>query len=257
MLSLSKHEEAEHWFDKMEWTDAAILLSARSYGETGIIADLLTREHGRHAGLVRGSKTRALLQPGNGLSVTWRARLPEQLGSYAVELAKARERSLMESRGSLTGLNAFCAVTMAALPEHQAHAPLYNVAEILLDAMVADDFTHWGPLYVRWEAGLLDALGFGLDLSRCAATGATNDLLYVSPRTGRAVSAEAGADYAARLFPLPQFLLDPGNAADRTATRDGLRLTGYFLLERVLEPHGREMPQARVRLETLAGRESD
>jgi DNA repair protein RecO (recombination protein O) len=110
---------------------------------------------------------------------------------------------------------------------------------------------------VRWEAGLLDALGFGLDLSRCAATGATNDLLYVSPRTGRAVSAEAGADYAARLFPLPQFLLDPGNAADRTATRDGLRLTGYFLLERVLEPHGREMPQARVRLETLAGRESD
>jgi DNA repair protein RecO (recombination protein O) len=241
----------------MEWTDSAILLSARSYGETGIIADLLTREHGRHAGLVRGSKTRALLQPGNGLSVTWRARLPEQLGSYAVELAKARAGSLMESRDSLTGLNAFCAMAMAALPEHQAHTPLYNVAEILLDAMVADDFSHWGPLYVRWEAGLLDALGFGLDLSRCAATGATDDLVYVSPRTGRAVSAEAGADYAARLFPLPQFLRGPGNIPDIAATRDGLRLTGYFLLERVLEPHGREMPQARVRLDALAGRESD
>jgi DNA repair protein RecO (recombination protein O) len=241
----------------MEWTDSAILLSARPYGETGIIADLLTREHGRHAGLVRGSKTRALLQPGNGLSVTWRARLAEQLGSYAVELAKARAGSLMESRDSLTGLNAFCAVAMAALPEHQAHAPLYNVAEILLDAMVADDFTHWGPLYVRWESGLLDALGFGLDLSRCAATGATDDLIYVSPRTGRAVSAEAGADYAARLFPLPQFLRGPGHVPDIAATRDGLRLTGHFLLERVLEPHGREMPQARVRLDALAGRESD
>jgi DNA repair protein RecO (recombination protein O) len=241
----------------LEWTDSAILLSARQYGETGLIADLFTREHGRHQGLVRGSKVRALLQPGNGLSATWRARLPEQLGNYVVELAKARAGSLMETRESLTGLNAFCAVAMAALPEHQALAPLYNVAEILLDAMVTDDFAHWGPLYVRWEAGLLDALGFGLDLSRCAATGVTEDLIYVSPRTGRAVSAEAGAEYAARLFPLPQFLRGPGNVPDIAATRDGLRLTGHFLLERVLEPHGREMPQARVRLDALASRESD
>ncbi len=241
----------------MEWTDSAILLSSRSYGETGIIADLLTRDHGRHAGLVRGSKARALLQPGNGISATWRARLPEQLGNYTVELARARAGNLMETRDSLTGLNAFCAVATAALPEHQAHAPLYDAAEILLEAMMADDFPHWGPLYVRWEAGLLDALGFGLDLSRCAATGAVADLVYVSPRTGRAVSATAGADYAARLFPLPQFLLDPGNVPDATATRDGLRLTGYFLLERVLEPHGREMPQARIRLDALAASESD
>jgi DNA repair protein RecO (recombination protein O) len=241
----------------VEWTDSAILLSARPYGETGLIADLFTRQHGRHAGLVRGSKSRALLQPGNGLSVTWRARLPEQLGNYAVELARARAGSLMESRDSLTGLNAFCAVAMAALLEHQAHAPLYEAAVILLDAMTSEDFAHWGPLYVRWEAGLLDALGFGLDLSRCAATGATSDLLYVSPRTGRAVSGDAGAEYAARLFPLPQFLLDPGNVPDMAATRDGLRLTGFFLLDRVLEPHDREMPQARIWLEALAERESD
>ena len=241
----------------MEWTDSAILLSARSYGETGIIADLLTREHGRHAGLVRGSKARALLQPGNGLSATWRARLAEQLGNYAVELARARVGSLMESRDSLTGLNAFCAVAIAALPEHQAHPPLYDAAVILLDAMAAEDFSHWGPLYVRWEAGLLDALGFGLDLSRCAATGVTSDLLYVSPRTGRAVSAAAGADYADRLFSLPQFLLGPGSVPDMAATRDGLTLTGYFLLDRVLEPHGREVPQARMRLEALASHESD
>ena len=236
----------------MEWSDSAILLSARAYGETGLIADLFTREHGRHAGLVRGAKARALLQPGNGVSATWRARLPEQLGNYVIELARARAGSLMESRAGLIGLNAFCAVTMTALPEHQAHTPLYDAAEILLDAMAADDFAHWGPIYVRWEAGLLDALGFGLDLSQCAVTGATNDLIYVSPRTGRAVSADAGADYAARLFPLPQFLLDPGSVPDMAATRAGLVLTGHFLLDRVLEPHGRDMPQARTRLDVLA-----
>ena len=237
---------------KVEWTDNSIVLSARPYGETGLIADLLTREHGRHLGLVRGSKTRALLQPGNGLSVTWRARLPEQLGSYAVELARARAGALMESRTCLTGLNAFCAVAGVALPEHQVHAGLYDAAEILLDAMMMEDFPHWGPLYVRWEAGLLDALGFGLDLSQCAATGSVRDLIYVSPRTGRAVSEGAGADYASRLLPLPQFLLGASPAPDLAATRAGLKLTGHFLLERVLAPHGREMPQARLRLDALA-----
>ena len=236
----------------MEWGDAAIVLSARPYGETGLIADLLTREHGRHLGLVRGSKTRALLQSGNGLAVTWRARLPEQLGNYAVELARARAGALMESRDSLTGLNAFCAVAGAALPEHQVHTGLYDAGEILLDAMTADNFAYWGPLYVRWEAGLLDALGFGLDLSQCAATGSVQDLIYVSPRTGRAVSEGAGADYAPRLLPLPQFLLGAAPAPDLAATRAGLKLTGHFLLERVLAPHGREMPQARLRLDALA-----
>lgn len=236
----------------MEWTDSGIVLSARPYGETGLIADLLTREHGRHLGLVRGSKTRALLQPGNGLSVTWRARLPEQLGSYAVELARARAGALIESRTCLTGLNAFCAVAGMALPEHQVHAGLYDAAEILLDAMTVEDFSHWGPLYVRWEAGLLEALGFGLDLSQCAVTGSVRDLIYVSPRTGRAVSEGAGADYASRLLPLPKFLLGASPAPDLAATRAGLKLTGHFLLERVLAPHGREMPQARLRLDALA-----
>ena len=240
----------------MEWTDAAIVLSARPYGETGLIADVLTREHGRHLGLVRGSKARAALQPGNGLSLTWRARLPEQLGSYVIELARARAGALMESRDSLTGLNAFCAIAQAALPEHQVHAGLHDAAEILLDAMAAEGFDHWGPLYVRWEAGLLEALGFGLDLSQCAATGTVRDLIYVSPRTGRAVSEGAGADYATRLLALPQFLLGASPAPDLSATRAGLKLTGHFLLERVLVPHGREMPQARHRLETLANNQS-
>jgi len=169
-----------------------------------------------------------------------------------VELARARAGALMESRDSLTGLNAFSAVAGAALPEHQVHIALHDVAEILLDAMMESDFAHWGPLYVRWEAGLLDTLGFGLDLSQCAATGSVQDLIYVSPRTGRAVSQSAGADYASRLLLLPQFLLGSSRAPDLAETRAGLKLTGHFLLERVLAPHGREMPQARLRLDALA-----
>ena len=240
----------------MEWIDQGIVLSSRSYGETGIIADVLTRAHGRHLGLVRGSKARAALQSGNSLSLTWRARLPEQLGSYAVELARARAGALMESRDSLTGLNAFCAVAGAALPEHQVHAALHDVAEILLDAMMESDFAHWGPLYVRWEAGLLDALGFGLDLSECAATGAKSDLIYVSPRTGRAVSRDAAGIYASRLFRLPQFLIDATAEPVDGDIAAGLALTGHFLVDRVLGPHGKDMPQARLRLEALESSKS-
>jgi len=233
----------------MEWTDKAIVLSARAHGESSIILDVLTREHGRHAGLVRGSRNRALLQPGNGLMLHWRARLAEHLGSFTCELARARAGALMEGRDALTGLNAFTAVAGAALPERQAFPSVFDVAEILLDAMMEQDFAHWGPLYVRWEAGLLEALGFGLDLSQCAATGETGDLIYVSPRTGRAVSRGAGTDYAARLLALPGFLLGTGDLPDSAATRAGLALTGHFLAERAL--HGRDMPPSRIRLGAL------
>jgi DNA repair protein RecO (recombination protein O) len=236
----------------MEWTDSAIVLSSRPYGENSAIADLFTRAHGRHPGLVRGQKSRVPLQAGNGLKVQWRARLPEQLGSYALELNEARAGVLMQSREGLAGLNAFTAVAGAALPERLAYPAIYDAAAILLDAMTAENFAHWAPLYVRWEAGLLEALGFGLDLSECAATGQTNDLIYVSPRSGRAVSREAGADYAAKLFTLPGFLMGSQNWADAAATLAGLRLTGHFLQARVLEPHGREMPKARLRLDDLA-----
>ena len=243
--------------EKMEWNDSAIVLSARPHGESGTILDVLTRGHGRHAGLVRGSKSRALLQAGNGLSVHWRARLAEHLGSFTLELAAARAGALMEDRAALMGLNAFAAVAAAALPERLAYAPVFDAAEILLTAMMDGDFAHWAPLYVRWEAGLLEALGFGLDLTRCAATGGTDDLIYVSPRSGRAVSRAGGADYADRLLPLPAFLLGAQNLPDLAATRDGLLLTGHFLAARVLHPHGREMPAARMRLDAFAGHESD
>jgi len=240
----------------MEWNDTAIVLSSRAHGETGAILDLLTRDHGRHAGLVRGGASRRVkpaLQPGNTVHVQWRARLQEHLGSFTCELAHARAGELMDSRQALAGLNAFTAVTTAAMPEREAHAPVFLGGEILLDAMMTDDADHWLPLYVRWEAGLLEALGFGLDLAECAATGVKDGLAYVSPRTGRAVSRDGAGIYAARLFRLPAFLLDSGaDEPTRAEVAAGLALTGHFLLERVLRPHGKDMPASRLRLDSLA-----
>lgn len=244
----------------MEWSDDGIVLSVRAHGETSAILNVLTRAHGRHAGLVRGGasrKVKPLLQPGNTLHIEWRARLSEHLGSFSIEPAKSRAGELMEHRTALTGLNAFASVAGAALPEREAHASVFEVGEILLDAMMEDGFAHWAPLYVRWEAGLLDALGFGLDLAQCAATGTTDDLAFVSPRSGRAVSKAAAAPYKERLFALPGFLLGSQNAdPSRDDIAAGLKLTGYFLRERVLVPHGRDTPAARLRLDELASRES-
>lgn len=244
----------------MEWSDDAIVLSVRAHGESSAIADVLTREHGRHAGLVRGGasrKSRAALQPGNSLHLVWRARLSEHLGNFTAEPARARSGRLMERRASLVGLNAFTAICQAALPEREPHESVYEAALVLLDAMAEGDFADWAPLFVRWEGGLLDELGFGLDLSACAATGATDDLTYVSPRSGRAVSAAAAEPYRDRLFPLPPFLLGTQAAVTMADILAGLRLTGHFLAERVLLPHGKQMPAARIRLEELAGAESD
>jgi DNA repair protein RecO (recombination protein O) len=240
----------------MEWSDDAIVLSSRPHGENGLVLELLARDHGRHAGLVRGGASRRIkpaLQPGNSVHVHWRARLEEHLGSFTCELARARAGELMDSRERLAGLNAFTAVTSAVLPEREAHAEVFRGAEVLLEAMMAEDAAHWMTLYIRWEVGLLEALGFGLDLSECAATGATTDLAYVSPKSGRAVSRDGAGIYAARLFALPAFLLDTA-ASEPTAQEiaAGLALTEYFLLERVLAPHGKEIPPARLRLDALA-----
>ncbi|HJW40364.1 MAG TPA: DNA repair protein RecO [Rhizomicrobium sp.] len=244
----------------MEWTDDAIVLSARPHGETSAILEALTRAHGRHLGLVRGGasrKSKSVLQPGNSLHLHWRARLGEHLGNFTVEPAKARAGDMLESREALIGLNAFAAVASAALPEREVHAPVFEAATVLLDAIQVSDFAHWGALYIRWEAGLLEELGFGLDLMRCASTGGTEDLIYVSPKSGRAVSASAGAPYRGRLLVLPPFLLGTQNATpDAADIAAGLKLTEHFLVDRVLAPHDKEMPQARQRLDDLAGRES-
>ncbi|MGZ6006462.1 MAG: DNA repair protein RecO [Rhizomicrobium sp.] len=244
----------------MEWSDDAIVLSVRPHGESSTIVEVLTHSHGRHLGLVRGGASRRAkpsLQPGNTLHLNWRARLSEHLGNFTIELARARAGDMLESREALAGLNAFSAIVGSAMPEREAHEQVFDAGNILLDAMQEDGFEHWGALFVRFEAGLLEALGFGLDLSRCTSTGAVDNLVYVSPRTGRAVSRDAGEPYKDRLFALPGFLLGSQNITpDPAEVAAGLKLTGHFLLERVLRPHGREMPPARLHLDSLVTRES-
>ncbi|MGV8995880.1 MAG: DNA repair protein RecO [Parvibaculaceae bacterium] len=240
----------------MDWHDEGIVLSSRSYGENGAIVELFTRDHGRHMGLVRGGAGRryaSMLQPGNTLTARWRARLNEHLGAYTVELLKPRAGLLMEDPFALTGLSAACSVA-AILPEREVHTGLFEAFTVLLDTMEDSDI--WPAVFARWELGLLSELGFGLDLTRCAATGARDDLAYVSPRSGGAVSREAGAPYADRLFRLPPFLVGSQaglNAPDDVA--EGLKITGHFLERHFYAPHDRHLPDARIRLaQRLAAR---
>ncbi|KAB7740148.1 DNA repair protein RecO [Parvibaculum sedimenti] len=233
----------------MEWRDEGIILSARSYGESGAILELFTREHGRHLGLVRGGAGRrhkSSLQAGNSLAAHWRARLSEHLGTYTAELMKPRAGLLMEDAFSLMGLSAACAVA-GIIPEREAHPALYEGFELLLDTM--DDPDIWPAVFVRWELGLLQELGFGLDLGQCAATGSRDDLVYISPRSGGAVSREAGDPYKERLFRLPQFLIGAqAGAATPDDVAEGFRITGHFLDRHLFTPHGRHLPDARIRL---------
>jgi len=236
----------------MEWRDEGIVLAVRRHGEAAAIVSLLTVAHGRHAGLVRGGASRRLrgvLQPGNTVSAAWRARLEEHLGAYTVE-PLVSSAALYGRPGPLAALTAATALVEAALPERAPHPELYRTLADLLDAL---DGPGWAESYVRWELSLLADLGFGLDLSSCAATGANDGLAYVSPKSGRAVSLSAGEPWGDRLLPLPRFLAPAGGAADARQVVDGLRLTGWFLERHVFEPHGRHTPDARERLVTHLG----
>ena len=232
----------------MEWSESGRIVQVKPYGETSAIVEVLTRDHGRHPGLVRGGRSRAMrpvLQPGNKVAATWRARLADHLGAYQIEPEDLGAGELMEDRLALSGLNAACAMAVAALPEREAHPMVFDGFEVLIDMLGEPEV--WPAIYVRWEAGLLADLGYGLDLSKCAATGATEDLVYVSPRTGRAVSAEAGAPYRDKLLALPAFMKGEGDlsAGDVAA---GLRLTAHFIERRVLWPADRMLPEARERM---------
>jgi len=229
----------------MEWRDVGFVLRARRHGETALIAELLTREHGRHVGLVRGGQSprrRALLQPGNAVAATWRGRLAEHLGTFDCELAEAYAARLIDDPDRLAALNAATALLAAALPEREPHADVHASFAALLAAL--DSAPDWAATYVLWECGLLAALGFGLDLGRCAATGSNADLAYVSPRSGRAVSREAGLAYRDKLLPLPAFLWREA-AADAADIVAGLAMTRHFLLHHLFEPHGGRLPEAR------------
>lgn len=233
----------------MEFSTEGIVLSARRHGETSAIIDVLTPDKGRYAGLVRGGagrKMRPVLQPGNKVRVSWQARLSEHLGTFTVEAIDARAAILMEDRLSLAALNAACAVSLAVLPEREPHRQVYNAFEIMLSHMHDPDI--WPALYVKWEAGLLDAMGYGLDLSRCAAGGSNDNLTHVSPRTGRAVSASEAAPYLDKLLRLPQFL-GAGGLCRARDIEDGLRLTGYFIESRILWPVNKQLPEARQRMQ--------
>ncbi|HUC61957.1 MAG TPA: DNA repair protein RecO [Alphaproteobacteria bacterium] len=234
----------------MEWTDEGIVLAARKHGESAAIAQLLTRAHGRHAGLVHGgggAKGRGLLQPGNRLQVHWRARLAEHLGSYACEQLHSGAATILDDPLRLAALASACALAEAALPEREPHPAIFDGMVALIAAFESSDrISGWGRAAIAWEMGLLSELGFGLDLSSCAATGTNDDLLYVSPRTGRAVSREAGEPYKEKLLPLPGFLARPGTMASDEDILAGLELAGHFLERHVFASLHREPPAARA-----------
>jgi DNA repair protein RecO (recombination protein O) len=233
---------------EMQWTDAAFVVALRRHGEHALIVELLTREHGRHLGLVRGGqspKLRAVLQPGNEVAAVWRGRLDEHLGTFACELVCSHAARFIGDPDRLAGLAAAAALIAATLPEREPHADVFASFAALLAAI--DSRSDWPAQYVGWECTLLSSLGFGLELTVCTVTGATDDLAYVSPRSGRAVSRDAGRPYHDKLLKLPAFL-SRRTPADAVQIALGLQLTGHFLLHHVLSPQGRAVPAARTRL---------
>ncbi len=236
----------------MQWSDEGVILSVRPHAETAAVVEILTREHGRHLGLVYGGrsrKTRPVLQIGNQVEVTWKARLAEQLGVMTVEPQRSYGVEVMDDPVALTALIAMCNLARS-LPERDPHPNVYEVTLFALGFL--DNVTIWPALYVRWELALLEEFGFGLDLQRCAATGATTDLVYVSPKTGRAVSLQAGEPYKDRLLMLPAFLRGQmGNGVRMDDVLAGLDLTAHFLTTRLYGPREQPLPEPRIRLRGL------
>lgn len=231
----------------MEWTDEAIVISTRPHGETSAVVTALTKDHGRHAGLVRGGagkQARGAIQPGNRLQLTWKARLAEQLGNFTWELQSTDGTRWLSDARRLAAISSACALIEAALPERESHPTAFSGFLALLIYLGDDD---WAGHYVRWEIDLLAELGYGLDLSRCASTGTNDDLAYVSPRSGRAVSLSAGEPYRDRLLRMPPFL-GSGAKAEPADVAAGLALTGHFLERWVFATIGKALPPARARL---------
>lgn len=241
----------------MEWRDEGVLIAMRPHGESAAIIEVFTAGHGRHAGAVRGGGSRkaaAMLQPGSQVQVTWQARLGEHLGTFTVEPVASRA-AMLGDRLALAGLNALAALLQLMLPERDPHPALYGRSLLLLDLMMAGG--EWGADYLRWEVALLEEMGFGLDLSACAVTGAREGLVYVSPRTGRAVSKAGAGEWADRLLPLPQGLAQGGPMAAGDLVQ-GLDLTGHFLAKAMGEMRpDRGLPEARGRLVALLARQGE
>jgi DNA repair protein RecO (recombination protein O) len=231
----------------VDFADEAFVLAARAHGDTGAVVELLTAEHGRRAAYVAGGASRRMkpfLQPGARVQVEYRARTSDHLGAARLEPMGQGPSALFDDPLALTGLSAAAAVAQGALPEREPHPGAFLAFEALMTAFAVPEV--WPAVFVRFEAGLLEDLGFGLDLSRCAATGSTDDLVWVSPRTGRAVSAQAGAPYADKLLVLPPFMLGAQAGLREGDVKAGFDLTGHFLEQFVFHPLNRPLPPARV-----------
>jgi DNA repair protein RecO (recombination protein O) len=231
----------------MEWQDDAYVLSARVHGETGAIVELLTEQHGRFAAHVAGAASRKMkpfLQPGSRVLAAYRARTSDNLGSAQIEPVGEGPASLFDDPLALAGLSAAAAVAQGALPEREPHPGAFMAFEALVSAFAHDEI--WPAIFVRFEAGLLEELGFGLDLTRCAATGVLDDLVFVSPKSGRAVSRAAGEPYRDRMLALPPFLLSSQGGLVEGDVAAGFTLTGHFLEQFVFGPLNRPLPPARV-----------
>jgi DNA repair protein RecO (recombination protein O) len=238
----------------MQWTDEGIVVGVRKHGESSVILELMTREHGRHLGLVHGGRSKTMqpvLQAGNGVQATWRARLDEHLGTYQVEGSELRAAHFMGSPLALYGL-ATLSHLLRYLPERDPHPALYETLAVLVDHL--DDADLAPALFVRFELAILAEFGFGLDLSSCAATGTRQELTYVSPKSGRAVCASAGEPYKNRLLKLPGFLIGQSteNRPKDEDVRAGFALTDFFLHQNVFEPRGQTAPEERARFVALA-----
>lgn len=239
----------------MEWREEGVLLTRRRHGENAAIIEVFTEGHGRHAGIVRGGAGRKLapvLEPGTQVDVSWRARLEDHLGAFTVEPVASRAAALMADRKTLAALNSLTAILSFVLPEREAHAPLYHRTLAVLDMM--GDGPFWPLAYIRWELFLLEELGFGLDLGRCAVTDRSDNLVFVSPKSGRAVSRVGAGEWADRMLPLSPALIGESEGSDEDI-RDGLAVTGYFLQHWVAASLGnRPLPEARARLVDLLSR---
>ena len=235
------------------WSDEGFVISARIQGESNAVIGVFTKQHGRHMGLLHGGSSRAkkpVIELGNFVSAQWQARLDEQLGTFQLELIKAYSASMLDDPVKLSALTCVCALLEQALPEREPHEVIFNATSALFDVFhLSDDCEQWLPIYLKWELGMLEALGFGLDLSRCAVSGESGQLDYVSPRTGHGVQAAHAGPYKERLLALPA-CLGGGRLLDNELEA-GLQLTGHFLQKHIYALIHKDLPQARIRLAYL------
>lgn len=236
------------------WVDQGIILSLRPHGEGGAVVSVLTENHGRHAGYVHGAKSsskRGVLEPGTQVSIDWQAKTSDQLGTYKLEQIKSWASFVIDEPHKLSALLSACQLCDQALPERELHQELYH-GTLSLFEMLSQDI--WGEVYVMWEIALLRELGFAIDLSKCAAGGDNDDLIYISPKSGRAVSRDAGDPYKDKLLPLPDFLKKNKQGSNILGTPEdlltGIRLTGYFLEHWAFAQHSKGIPESRLRFQT-------